>query len=312
MKINDLLNEAYTDIPEDKFEKLLSTKFSQAWQHYINTGNGIFRHDESASGYDPELVVKFATPLKDREAAYAHSNLHNEYINNDSQWSAFPKRAVIGGSHVDIARRRGSSSGVYLILPVNNTPIGLCPQHDIWASFENVQKIMGAQPDMQVLGNFYRHELFMFTEAIEYILDFKFHSWIKDSGGSYDSYRDELSNFDALLDNVKSEDYEEVVEYYDISQDRELDDVEIVRCIFGYDYNDGAIPKRLHNFCLSVRKNGLTRTMDWLFSPKNFQVGNIEDVITDENDDNEVWFNSSYLMIPYVHLKDYYYKYKDI
>lgn len=312
MKINDLLNEAYADISNEKLEKLLSTKFSQAWKHYIETGNAIYRHDNNASGMDPELMVKIASPLKNREAAFANSNLHNEYINNDPQWSAFPERAVIGGSHIDIARRRGSSSGLYLILPVNNTPIGLCPQHDIWASFENINKIMKAQPDMQVLGNFYNQELFSLSEAMEYILDFKFHSWMKDSGGSYDSYRDELSSFDAILDSVKREDYEEVVEYYDISQDRELDDVEVIRCIFGYDYNDGAIADRLHNLCLAIRKNGLTKTMDTLFSPKNFKVGNIEDVITDENNDNEVWFNSSYLMLPYVHLKDYYYKYKDI
>jgi len=312
MKINDILNEAFTDISEDKFEKLLTTKFSQAWNHYIKTGNAIFRHDDSASGYDPDLVAKFATPLKNREAAFAYSNLHNEYINNGSQWSAFPKRAVIGGSNADIARRRGSPSGVYLILPVNNTPIGLCPQHDIWASFENIHEIMDSEPDMQVLNNFYRHPLFMFAEAIEYVLDFKFYSWLKDSGGSYDSYRDELRNFDALLDGVKRQDYDEVVEYYDISQKRVLDDVEVVRCIFGYDYNGDMISEQLHNFCLAVRKNGLTKTMDWLFSPKNFQVGKIEDVITDQNDDNEVWFDSSYLMIPYVHLEDFYYKYQNL
>lgn len=312
MKINDLLNEAYADISSEKFEKLLTTKFSQAWKHYIETGNGIFRHDESASGYDPELVVKFATPLKDREAAYAHSNLHNEYINNDSQWSAFPKRAVIGGSHVDIARRRGSSSGVYLILPVNNTRIGLCPQHDIWASFVSVQKIMGAQPDMQVLNSFYSNVLFEFSEAIEYIMDFQFHSWMKDSGGSYDSYRDEVSSFDAILDNARDETEEEVIEYYDIAESRMSREAHIVRAILGYEFNIGRLSLSMNRFCKSVQKHGLTHTMDKLFSPKNFQVGNIEDVITDENDDNEVWFNSSYLMIPYVHLKDFYYKYKDI
>lgn len=312
MKIKHLLNEAYADVSEEKFEKLLSTKFSQAWQHYIETNNGIFRHDENASGYDPELVAKIASPLKDREAAFANSNLHNEYINNDSQWVSFPKRAVIGASHVDIARRRGSSSGVYLILPVNNTPIGLCPQHDVWASFENINKIMKAQPDMQVLGNFYNDVLFDFSEAIEKVLDFKFHSWMKGSGGSYDSYRDELSNFDSLLDNVKSEDYEEVVEYYDIAYDRIQKNVHIIRCILGYEFEAGYLGPRLTNLCEHINDNGLTKTMDTLFSPKNFKVGNIEDVITDENNDNEVWFNSTYLMIPYIHLRDFYLRYKDI
>lgn len=312
MKIEHLLNEAYADVSEEKFEKLLSTKFSQAWKHYIETNNGIFRHDEDASGMDPELVAKIASPLKNREAAYAHSNLHNEYINNDSHWVAFPKRAVIGGSHPDIARRRGSASGVYLILPVNDTPIGLCPQHDIWASFKNIQKIMGAQPDMQVLNNFYSNVLFEFSEAIEYIMDFQFHSWMKDSGGSFDSYRDELSRFDALLDGAANETENEVVEYYDISESRMLREAHIVRAIFGYEFNSGRLSLSMNRFCKSIQKHGLTHTMDKLFSPKNFQVGKVEDILTDANNDNEVWFNSSYLMIPYVHLKDFYYRYKDI
>lgn len=310
MKINDLLNEAYTDIPEDKFEKLLTTKFSQAWKHYIDTNNAIFRYDESASDMDPTLEVKLATPLKDRKAAYAYSNLHNEYINNDSQWSSFPKRAVIGASHVDVARRRGGSSGVYLILPVNGTPIGICPQHDIWASFENIHKIMDSEADMQVLNNFYSQPLFSFSEAIESIMDFKFHSWMKGSGGSFDSYRDELTSFDSILDNIKEEDYEEVVEYYNIPEDGIMDEVHVIRCILGYEYDETHLPEQLNNLCLAIRKNGLTKTMDWLFSPKNFKLGTVDDV--DENGENEVWFNSAYLMIPYVNLQDYFYKYKDI
>ena len=312
MKIEDLLNEAYADVSEDKFEKLLTTKFSQAWKHYIETNNGIFRHDDHASGMDPDLVAKIASPLKNREAAFAHSNLHNEYINNDSNWSSFPKRAVIGGSHVDIARRRGSSSGLYLILPLNNTPIGLCPQHDIWASFENVNKIMKSNPYAQSLNMFYSNVLFYFSEGMTSILGVDFDAWIKGSGGSFENYREQMNDVDNLLDDLKEKEYLEVAEYYDLDPQSIQTDNHVVRCLLGYDYVPEILGKKLNYFCELVKEHGLTHIMDKTFSPKNFQVGKVEDIITDANDYNEVWFNSTYLMIPHVHLQDFYNKYKNI
>jgi hypothetical protein len=312
MKIEHLLNEAYADVSEKKLEKLLSTKFSQAWKHYIETNNGIFRHDNGARGMDLELVAKIASPLKNREAAYALSNLHNEYINNDSQWLAFPKRAVIGASHVDIVRRRGSPSGVYLILPVNDTPIGLCPKHDIWASFENVNKIMKTGPDVQSLNTFYSTILFDFSEAMTNVLDVDFDAWIKGSGGSYERYREQMNDVDNLLDALKEKEYLEVAEYYDLDPKSIQTNIHTVRCVLGYDYVPEILGRQLDGFCELVKEHGLTYTMDKIFSPKDFRVGTVEEILTDANNDNEVWFNSAYLMIPYAHLKDFYYRYKDI
>jgi hypothetical protein len=59
------------------------------------------------------------------------------------------------------------------------------------------------------------------------------------------------------------------------------------------------------------RENGVANTMDKLFSPDGFTLGTIEEVIQDGNDFNEVWFYSTYIMLPYEQLDDLRETYKE-
>jgi hypothetical protein len=59
-------------------------------------------------------------------------NYHNEIINHDPSWKAYPKREVICTTSKEMAMDYGN---VYLVLPTENAKIGICPKPDIWYSF---------------------------------------------------------------------------------------------------------------------------------------------------------------------------------
>lgn len=307
MKIEHIISEAFVPINDSKIEKLLRTKFSEAWQYYLKHSLALYRHD-SGSPRDDEVTI--ASPLKERQAAYALSNLHNEYINNDNKWMSFPPRSVIASTSHDRADGRGTPDEIFMILPVNGASIGICPQHDIWASFEEIHKLMNTDSEKQILNDFYR-ELFVITEAIEKHLDVEISSWIKGSGASYDTYRDELNTIDNLIDELTINQHEEeTVEYYSLDADSIQESVQIVRCLLGYEYE--FVSGRLLNICIAMQENGFSYTLDNIFSPKNFDVGSIGNILTNNTQDNEVWFDSTYMMIPVNYLETFIKKYKDI
>lgn len=81
MNISQILNEAFKEVATDELGDLLHGDYAQAWNHFLRSGKGIYRHDIGAKS-----KLTLATPLKNRTAAYAISNLHNDYINKSSAW----------------------------------------------------------------------------------------------------------------------------------------------------------------------------------------------------------------------------------
>lgn len=303
MKITQILNEAFNEVATNELGDLLHSDYAQAWNHFLRSGKGIYRHDSGAKS-----KITLATPLKNRPAAYAISNLHNEYINKSQVWSNYPKRSVIGGSTPEIALRRGSSENIYLILPTNDTNIGVCPQSDIWASFERINTLMNKSEDTQVLDDFYRI-LYDFSNMMMETFDIKFHSWLVMN--NYHAYRKELMKVDKFLNSMNSKSEEDIVKQYKIHNHSIYEYDHIARCILGYEYESGYMNKNTEKLCHMFRENGVANTMDKLFSPDGFTLGTIEEVIQDGNGFNEVWFYSTYIMLPYEQLDDLRETYKE-
>lgn len=303
MNISQILNEAFKEVATDELGDLLYGDYAQAWSHFLHSGKGIYRHDIGAKS-----KLTLATPLKNRTAAYAISNLHNDYINKSSAWRNYPERSVIGATTPDIALRRGSSEETYLILPMNGTIIGVCPQSDIWASFKRINTLMNKPEDIQVLDDFYSI-LYGFSNMMMETFDIKFYSWLDKT--NYSAYRRELVNVDRFLNSMESKAEEDIVEQYKIKTHSIYEYDHMARCILGYDYYSEYMNKNTERLCHMFRENGVANTMDKLFSPDGFTLGTIEEVIQDGNDFNEVWFYSTYIMLPYEQLDDLRETYKE-
>lgn len=81
--------------------------------------------------------IFYIDPSK-RSAPRVSANTHNYYtlwMDNSPAWQNFPKRSysLICSTDMNIADMFGET---YIIVPVVNTTIGVCPTHDLWDSFE--------------------------------------------------------------------------------------------------------------------------------------------------------------------------------
>ena len=67
-------------------------------------------------------------------------NYYNKFIATSKNWSSFPSResAFVGATSPGIA---GGYGDLYFIIPADSAMIGLCPSHDLWKSFPELEKI---------------------------------------------------------------------------------------------------------------------------------------------------------------------------
>ena len=64
------------------------------------------------------------------------ANYYTLWIDNSPEWEQFPKRSrsFICSTSLDYASDFGDT---YLVIPFDDAKIGVCPEHDIWFSFES-------------------------------------------------------------------------------------------------------------------------------------------------------------------------------
>lgn len=101
---------------------------------FMKNGKAIFR------GTFDDLTGLLDTRGLKRSSANSY-NYYNLWIDNHPTWIGYPKRSqsLICSTDFDSAENFGS---VYLIIPKDNTPIGVCPEHDMWGSFNDISHIM--------------------------------------------------------------------------------------------------------------------------------------------------------------------------
>lgn len=126
--------EYHSEIPEQYQQAVLS-----AVSRYCLSGVAIYR----GFGAVPNKNVFYIDPSNwDRKASNT-KNLYNLWLNNSPQWASFPKRKLICTTSTATANIYGNS--VWTVIPIQpNAPIGICPEDDLWDSFDAVPEGLNA------------------------------------------------------------------------------------------------------------------------------------------------------------------------
>lgn len=120
--------------------------------HHIRRGAPIFRGVNTVNSVEG---LYNATQMN-RHAANT-ANYYNLWIDNHSDWSAFPKRAKSFICSTDDGKA-SEYGDVYVVIPQDSSDIGICPRSDIWQSFRAIYK----------LASFNGMDAFMkFTQALK-------------------------------------------------------------------------------------------------------------------------------------------------
>ena len=99
----------------------------------FKSGHPLYRSSETFSGdfgvVEPSRFI--------RKSRYT-SNYYTVMMDNMSEWNSYPKRSksLIGASTIE--RAAGHVGTTYVMFPVDNTNIGVCPKSDLWDSFEGI------------------------------------------------------------------------------------------------------------------------------------------------------------------------------
>lgn len=162
MLIKQILKENYSK-DWAKFKKLIEGDYSDAFKKFLN-GNIIYKGLVKLNIENFKLLY----PIDDRKSKNT-ANYYTVWMNNSPEWAAFPKRNIICTSDVHYASGFGK---IYYIFPKNGTEIGICPENDIWVTYN--RRSSETSSEWGVLGLFKRfNELFSeingnFTDQFSY------------------------------------------------------------------------------------------------------------------------------------------------
>ena len=205
------------DIPNYTVDKLLRKNCMDAVNSY-RKGNGIFRGVDGGGQY---LFVNpsVGKPRKSRNT----QNYYTLMVDNSPKWKGYPKRSqsLICTTNSDVANSYGNP---YAVFPYDGAKIGVCPDVDFWASFEQTG-VTSASAMNQIISELYTeidNETFMpktykdmlkgFKEIDTYYKDKKdvFNSIIHKNYSNYNiwikKYNGDMKDtFEKTLDPVKND-----------------------------------------------------------------------------------------------------------
>lgn len=123
-------------ISEKEVLELIKKDYSKAWNNAKNK-NFIFRGVYSKDNY---IIIE---PSKfERKSAYMSdkSNHYTLLLSNLPSWKRYPRRdkSLICSTTFATAASFSNSDNVFLVLPKNNSKIGVCSEDDLWGAFYNV------------------------------------------------------------------------------------------------------------------------------------------------------------------------------
>jgi hypothetical protein len=122
-----------TRVKKEDVRDIIKSKCKNAIKSY-KKGGIMYRGTES---HLRQYQILDPAKSPNRTSAYTIGNYYTLIINNHKNWKSYPKREVIGTSSYFDAVARGN---VYVVLPFDGFKLGVCPEHDIWVSFNNTFK----------------------------------------------------------------------------------------------------------------------------------------------------------------------------
>lgn len=126
MKIHELYENS---IHKEDLDNLVNGEYSQAFKRAMD-GYYIFKGFSNTEVTSQDILK--LSPIENRKSANT-KNYYTLWLNNDDDWKRFPKRNVICSSTYKYSLMYGKP---YVILPKNDTVIGVCPEPDFWQSFD--------------------------------------------------------------------------------------------------------------------------------------------------------------------------------
>lgn len=141
IRLTKILNEQRRRSSEISLDRLIELYQNNCNEHKL-PNQKIYRGIEGASfdfGYvNPKKFTRTSTDQAD-------GNIYTLLLDNLPAWSEYPKRSksIICSTSSGQASTYGRT---YVVIPYDNAIFGVCPDNDIWYSFDTgIQEIMGAR-----------------------------------------------------------------------------------------------------------------------------------------------------------------------
>lgn len=125
MRLNEI--DAYKPISDD-VEKLLK-KYESVLETYYDSDVMIFRGMRNSG----EIV--FGDGNKLNRSSANTQNYYTLFMDNDPKWQDYPKRSKSFICSMNSTTANGYGT-LYVVVPLENQPIGVCPKEDFWFSFK--------------------------------------------------------------------------------------------------------------------------------------------------------------------------------
>ena len=129
----------------EDIENILLEKYKTAIDFAIEKfkkGIAIYRGSRSSKMYSNEKIIYSNPTLRvtDRKSSNTY-NYYSLWMDNNPQWSSFPKRSksLICSTDILTADSYGKPK---IVVPLINCTIGICPEHDLWYSFAKVNSLL--------------------------------------------------------------------------------------------------------------------------------------------------------------------------
>lgn len=139
IKFKQLLQEGHAGrskpISKSEFESLLNSKASAF--NPDGTANHIYR---GIDGFGYDFAKIDPREHQNRESAYAKTNYYTLIINNSQEWKRYPKREL---SCTTSTTKASGYGDVYIVIPFNGVEWGICPNMDIFFSFDKLENEVG-------------------------------------------------------------------------------------------------------------------------------------------------------------------------
>lgn len=119
-------------INTDKMMKIINEKYSDAWNEFYNSDNGIFRGHNIGNS-----LAAIAEPKTGVRKSQNTANYYTILLDNNPHLKDFPKRSESFICHTDPSRaseyeNEGGGRETCLVLPKNGAKIAIANRYDIW------------------------------------------------------------------------------------------------------------------------------------------------------------------------------------
>lgn len=129
MRLNNYLVEKHIikTLSAEEFHTAINKYCSKSLNSYF------FRGEHSREQFI------YVEPSKGRKSPYTFgNNIYNLLLSNLPSWSKYPKRENSLVCTSDLKRAELYNDSVYKVYPLNGKKLGVCPERDIWFSFDKI------------------------------------------------------------------------------------------------------------------------------------------------------------------------------